>query len=86
MILRFAAGPAASIVNCKSAIPFAIYSVTHLARSLFDDPDSEERKLYVQYWQAKLKSNKSVSFPDSLVKEVVDKTDKFSFAYLKEAL
>lgn len=40
----------------------------------------------MQYWQNKLKSNKSISFPDSLVDEVVNKTDKFSFAYLKEAL
>ena len=47
---------------------------------------AEERKLYVQYWQRKLHSNKSISFPDQLVDEVVKATDKFSFAYLKEAL
>ncbi|KAI0787146.1 P-loop containing nucleoside triphosphate hydrolase protein [Irpex lacteus] len=40
---------------------------------LFDDPDKVERKLYAQYWQDKLKSNKSIDFPDSC------------FAYLKEA-
>ncbi|KAF7798910.1 hypothetical protein EIP86_010138 [Pleurotus ostreatoroseus] len=51
----------------------------------FEDPDAEERKLYVQYWQRKLHSNKSISFPDQLVDEVVKATDKFSFAYLKEA-
>lgn len=54
--------------------------------SKFDDPDREERKLYVQYWQNKLKSNKSIDFPDSLVDEIVDDTDKFSFAFLKEVL
>ncbi|OBZ77167.1 putative ATPase YjoB [Grifola frondosa] len=52
---------------------------------LFDDPDRDERALYVKYWQGKLKNNKSISFPDSLVEEVADSTDKFSFAYLKEA-
>lgn len=46
----------------------------------------EERKLYVQYWQTKLSSNKEIDFPDHLVDEVAQLTDKFSFAYLKEAL
>ena len=54
--------------------------------SEFDDPVPEERKLYVEYWQNKLKGNKDISFPDTLVDTVVEKTDKFSFAYLKEAL
>lgn len=54
--------------------------------SLFDDPDEDERTLYIQYWQGKLHSNKDISFPDSLVKEVASKTTGFSFAYLKEAL
>ena len=54
--------------------------------SLFDNPDTDERVLYCQYWQNKLKSNKDISFPDSLVDEVVKQTTKFSFAYLKEAL
>jgi transitional endoplasmic reticulum ATPase len=53
---------------------------------LFDDPNEAERTLYAQYWQKKLASNKSIDFPDSLVKEVAQETDKFSFAYLKEAL
>ncbi|KAI9001372.1 P-loop containing nucleoside triphosphate hydrolase protein [Trametes punicea] len=52
---------------------------------LFDDPDEEERTLYIKYWQNKLKNNKSVDFPDSLVKKVASKTAGFSFAYLKEA-
>ncbi|RPD66739.1 P-loop containing nucleoside triphosphate hydrolase protein [Lentinus tigrinus ALCF2SS1-7] len=51
----------------------------------FDDPTEEERTLYVQYWQDKLKSNDSISFPDDLVEEVASGTDGFSFAYLKEA-
>ncbi|KAF8165526.1 P-loop containing nucleoside triphosphate hydrolase protein [Crassisporium funariophilum] len=51
----------------------------------FDDPDEEERKLYAQYWQRKLASNKEIDYPDPLVDEVAKLTDKFSFAYLKEA-
>lgn len=54
--------------------------------SEFDDPTPEERKLYVQYWQNKLRPNKSISFPDDLVDEIVKMTDSFSFAYLKEVL
>ena len=54
--------------------------------SEFPDPDEEERTLYIQYWQNKLKGNKKISFPDSLVKEIASETDGFSFAYLKEAL
>ena len=46
----------------------------------------EERRLYVQYWQTKLSSNKEIDFPDHLIDEVAQLTDKFSFAYLKEAL
>jgi transitional endoplasmic reticulum ATPase len=53
---------------------------------LFDDPDKVERKLYVQYWQNKLKPNKSIDFPDELVDEVAETTAKFSFAFLKEIL
>ncbi|KAI0751550.1 P-loop containing nucleoside triphosphate hydrolase protein [Daedaleopsis nitida] len=52
----------------------------------FDDPDEEERTLYIQYWQNKFKSNERISFPDSLVKDIATSTDGFSFAYLKEAL
>ena len=46
----------------------------------------EERKLYSLYWQSKLSSNKEIDFPDHLVDEVAQLTDRFSFAYLKEAL
>lgn len=42
--------------------------------------------LYAQYWQRKLKDNKDVSFPDSLLTVIADETERFSFAYLKEAL
>lgn len=52
---------------------------------LFDDPDRDERALYAKYWQAKLKDNQDISYPDPLVDEVASSTDKFSFAYLKEA-
>ncbi|KAL0949354.1 hypothetical protein HGRIS_009423 [Hohenbuehelia grisea] len=52
---------------------------------LFDDPDRDERALYAKYWQNKLKSNKTIAFPDTLVDEVADMTDRFSFAYLKES-
>ncbi|KAK0468145.1 P-loop containing nucleoside triphosphate hydrolase protein [Desarmillaria tabescens] len=52
---------------------------------LFDDPDQDERTLYARYWQKKLQTNKEISFPDSLVDEVAIATDRFSFAYLKEA-
>ncbi|KAF9057961.1 P-loop containing nucleoside triphosphate hydrolase protein [Panaeolus papilionaceus] len=51
----------------------------------FDDPDASERKLYVQYWQKKLESNDEIDITDELVDEVVNLTDRFSFAYLKEA-
>ena len=54
--------------------------------SEFKDPDEEERTLYCQYWQNKLKSNERISFPDSLVHEIASNTKGFSFAYLKEAL
>jgi transitional endoplasmic reticulum ATPase len=54
--------------------------------SLFDDPNKAARVLYAQYWQRKLKDNKDVSFPDSLVTEIAEETERFSFAYLKEAL
>jgi len=52
---------------------------------LFDDPNIAGRVLYAQYWQRKLKDNKDVSFPDSLVTIIADQTERFSFAYLKEA-
>ncbi|KAI0034082.1 P-loop containing nucleoside triphosphate hydrolase protein [Vararia minispora EC-137] len=53
---------------------------------LFDDPNRRGRRLYVQYWQGKLASSDDVDFPDSLAEEITDKTESFSFAYLKEVL
>jgi transitional endoplasmic reticulum ATPase len=53
---------------------------------LFDNPTHDERILYVQYWQKKLKHNKEISFPDTLRDEIANLTFDFSFAYLKEAL
>lgn len=53
---------------------------------LFEDPDRDERALYAKYWQHKLKGNKDIDFPDRLVDEIAHITNKFSFAYLKEAL
>ncbi|QRV87747.1 AAA family ATPase [Ceratobasidium sp. AG-Ba] len=50
----------------------------------FSVPNRDERVQYVQYWQRKLKGNKDISFPDSLVEKVADLTSGFSFAYLKE--
>ncbi|KAH7105394.1 P-loop containing nucleoside triphosphate hydrolase protein [Auriculariales sp. MPI-PUGE-AT-0066] len=54
-------------------------------KMLFDSPDEEERKLYCKYWQKKLSSNKDISFPDDLIDTIAKETDKFSFAFLKEA-
>ncbi|KAF8592445.1 P-loop containing nucleoside triphosphate hydrolase protein [Ramaria rubella] len=52
---------------------------------LFPDPNEDERLLYAKYWQTKLTSNKEIDFPDSLLGEVVELCNGFSFAYLKEA-
>lgn len=35
------------------------------------------------YWQDKLRSNKDIDFPDSLLEYLAAKTDNFSFAYMK---
>ncbi|KAG6821559.1 hypothetical protein H0H93_000068 [Arthromyces matolae] len=51
----------------------------------FDNPDLEGRRLYAKYWQNKLKDNKDVSFTDKLVYDIATSTERFSFAYLKEA-
>jgi len=49
-------------------------------------PNHDERVLYAKYWQKKLESNEAISFPDSLLQKIADWTDKFSFAYMKEAM
>ncbi|KAL9120154.1 MAG: hypothetical protein Q9187_003289 [Circinaria calcarea] len=52
---------------------------------LFPLPSEAERTLYCEYWRQKLKSNKSVSFPQFLCPAIAGITDRFSFAYMKEA-
>jgi len=52
---------------------------------LFENPTRDERILYINYWQNKLKSNKDIEFSDELKVEIADTTQGFSFAYLKEA-
>ncbi|KAG9018836.1 hypothetical protein FRB90_009123 [Tulasnella sp. 427] len=52
----------------------------------FAAPTRDERIQYAHYWQNKLKDNEAVSFPESLVEEIADLTDGFSFAYIKEAM
>ncbi|KIO32791.1 hypothetical protein M407DRAFT_18256, partial [Tulasnella calospora MUT 4182] len=44
----------------------------------FAQPTRDERIQYATYWQHKLKDNKDISFPDSLVDEIADLTDGFS--------
>ena len=53
---------------------------------MFPDPDMDERLLYVKYWQDKLKNNKDIEFPESLLRDIAELCEGFSFAYLKEAL
>lgn len=43
------------------------------------------RPAYVQYWRKKLENRPGIQFPESLVDKIVDMTDGFSFAYMKEA-
>jgi len=52
---------------------------------LFENPILEERVLYAEYWQKKLRHNKHISFTDALRDEIAKLTYDFSFAYLKEA-
>lgn len=51
----------------------------------FPDPDYDQRVKYAKYWQAKLKSNDDIEFPDDLCPAIAKITDKFSFAYMQEA-
>ena len=52
---------------------------------LFDLPNQDERVQYCEYWRKKLKGNKKIAFPEPLCGMIADITDKFSFAYMKEA-
>ncbi|KAM0330615.1 hypothetical protein ACHAQA_003564 [Verticillium albo-atrum] len=51
----------------------------------FPDPNVDQREAYARFWQAKLKSNKEIEFPDRLCRAIAEITDKFSFAYIQEA-
>ncbi|CRK34848.1 hypothetical protein BN1708_019633, partial [Verticillium longisporum] len=52
---------------------------------LFPDPNVDQREAYCRFWQAKLKSNKEIEFPDRLCRAIAEITDRFSFAYIQEA-
>lgn len=52
---------------------------------LFPNPNHEQRVMYAQFWQRKLKDNKEIEFPDKLCEAVSSITDGFSFAYMQEA-
>jgi transitional endoplasmic reticulum ATPase len=52
---------------------------------LFPNPNEEQRVKYAKFWQAKLKDNKDVEFPDKMCEAVSLITDGFSFAYMQEA-
>lgn len=52
---------------------------------LFPLPNKDERTLYCQYWRNKLKNKEEIEFPKSLCGPMAAITDRFSFAYLKEA-
>ncbi|MCJ1478387.1 hypothetical protein MMC13_007067 [Lambiella insularis] len=52
---------------------------------LFPMPSLAERIQYCQYWRAKLASNPEIEFPKRLCTAIAKITDKFSFAYMKEA-
>ncbi|KAF8461246.1 P-loop containing nucleoside triphosphate hydrolase protein [Kalaharituber pfeilii] len=43
------------------------------------------RPAYVQYWRKKLEKRPGIDFPESLVDKIVEATEGFSFAYMKEA-
>ncbi|WWC58894.1 uncharacterized protein I303_101439 [Kwoniella dejecticola CBS 10117] len=51
----------------------------------FPNPSRDQRRDYAIWWQDRLHDNKDIDFPDSLLDEFADKTDDFSFAYMKEA-
>lgn len=60
--------------------------MTRLIDSEFPNPSREERAAYARYWQDKLSDKTEIEFPDDLIDQFASKTDKFSFAYMKEAL
>lgn len=54
--------------------------------SEFRPPASAERLEYAKYWQSKLDNASRIRFEDTLVNDVAERTEGFSFAYLKEIL
>ncbi|KAL8934671.1 MAG: hypothetical protein Q9216_005791 [Gyalolechia sp. 2 TL-2023] len=52
---------------------------------LYPLPNLPERIKYCQYWRSKLSSNPEIKFPEALCTKIAEITDKFSFAYMKEA-
>ncbi|KAL8733498.1 MAG: hypothetical protein Q9166_002125 [cf. Caloplaca sp. 2 TL-2023] len=53
---------------------------------LFPAPSTPQRTQYCQYWRAKLASkNPDIQLPEELCPKIAEITDKFSFAYMKEA-
>ena len=53
---------------------------------LFPNPNEEERTTYMFYWQKKLLDNDELDFPDKICPAVAKITDRFSFAYMQEAV
>lgn len=51
----------------------------------FDNPNTQERIAYCQFWQRKLKDNEEIAFPDRLCQAIARITHGFSFAYMQEA-
>ncbi|KAL8717614.1 MAG: hypothetical protein Q9225_005151 [Loekoesia sp. 1 TL-2023] len=51
----------------------------------FPLPDLPQRIKYCEYWRSKLSSNPEIEFPEWLCTKIAEITDKFSFAYMKEA-
>ncbi|KAL9002607.1 MAG: hypothetical protein Q9188_004480 [Gyalolechia gomerana] len=52
---------------------------------LYPLPDLPQRIKYCEYWRSKLSSNPEIKFPRPLCTKIAEITDKFSFAYMKEA-
>jgi transitional endoplasmic reticulum ATPase len=52
----------------------------------FQNPDQQERVMYMHYWQTKLSDNDDVEFPDKLCPAIAKITKGFSFAYMQEAM
>ena len=50
----------------------------------FKAPSEAERRLYCEYWQAKLLANEDIDFTDEVCRAVAEATESFTFAYLKE--